>query len=158
MMDMQNIDLHSRSLQPDDLDLICQHREKMFLEAGRSPDAVRLMTDSFRPWLRTRLADGRYFGFFLTVQDQVVAGIGLMEIEWPPHPSHPEQDKRAYMLNVYVEPAFRKRGLAKQMMQLAEQEFTRRGLQFAILHATAAGRPLYENLGWSGTTEMAKHL
>ena len=34
----------------------------------------------------------------------------------------------------------------------------RRGVTFAILHATAMGRPLYERLGWAATSEMSKPL
>jgi hypothetical protein len=41
-------------------------------------------------------------------------------------------------------------------MNLADAEFARRGIGFAILHATELGRPVYENLGWVPTAEMAK--
>lgn len=117
-----------------------------------------LMTASFRVWLKPRLLDQRYFGFLLSEQTQVIAGIGLMAIDWPPHPSHPMQDQRGYVLNVYVDMAYRRQGIAQQLMRLAEEEFARRGLQFAILHATQMGRPLYEGLGWNASTEMAKTL
>lgn len=43
-------------------------------------------------------------------------------------------------------------------MQLAEDEFARRDLQYAILHATEMGRSLYVALGWHATSEMAKAL
>ena len=81
-----------------------------------------------------------------------------MLIAWPPHPMHPETGLRGYVLNVYVEPRARRRGLARLLMQLADDEFARRGVTYAILHATEQGRPLYERLGWAGTTEMAKTL
>jgi predicted acetyltransferase len=60
------------------------------------------------------------------------------------------------VLNVYVEPTHRRRGLAKQLMAMAEAEFARRGVEFAVLHATEAGRPLYQRNGWSQTSEMSK--
>ena len=65
-------------------------------------------------------------------------------------------DKRGYVLNVFVEPAYRKRGLARELMRLAQAEFARRGIGYAILHTTAKGQPLYQDEGWAGTTEMAK--
>jgi hypothetical protein len=43
-------------------------------------------------------------------------------------------------------------------MKLAEAEFVQRGLSFAVLHATTAGKPVYEGLGWAATTEMAKTI
>ncbi len=128
----------------------------MFRDAGRSDDVLVPMTEHFRAWVRPRLLDGSYFGYAMLEDGVPVAGIGLMLIDWPPHPAHPTQDKRGYVLNVFVEPAHRKRGLARELMRLAEAEFARRGVGYLILHATAKGRPLYQGQGWAGTTEMAK--
>lgn len=150
--------LQVRRLVPDDLELICRHREAMFLEAGGDPAALRVMTEHFRPWLRVRLEDGRYYGFMVMDEGDPAAGIGLMSIDWPPHPAHSTQDQRGYVLNVYVEPAYRRRGLATALMKLAEAEFSRRGLGFAVLHATEVGRPVYQALGWAATREMTKTL
>jgi ribosomal protein S18 acetylase RimI-like enzyme len=147
-----------RALNEGDLELICRHREAMFREAGRDVQTLRTMTGHFRAWLAPRLRDGRYFGYVLSEDGAAVAGIGLMVIDWPPHPLHPEQDVRGYVLNVYVEPEARRRGLARELMRLADEEFARRGVAFAILHATEQGRGLYAGLGWSGTTEMAKRV
>jgi predicted acetyltransferase len=81
-----------------------------------------------------------------------------MIIDWPPHPLHPNEDKRGYVLNVFVEPSHRKRGLAKMLTGLGEAELARRGVSFAILHATRMGRPLYEQIGWTQTAEMSKRV
>lgn len=147
-----------RPVNEGDLDLICRHREAMFLEAGRDAATLQTMTEHFRTWLQPRLRNGTYFGFVLGEHGAPVAGIGLMVIDWPPHPLHPEQDVRGYVLNVYVEPAARRRGLARELMRLADAEFVRRGVQYAILHSTDQGRSLYHDLGWKGTTEMAKRI
>jgi ribosomal protein S18 acetylase RimI-like enzyme len=150
--------MNIRTLCADDLDLVCRHREEMFRDAGRADDVLIPMTKHFREWVKPRLLDGTYFGFVLLDDSAAVAGIGLMLIDWPPHPMHPTQDKRGYVLNVFVEPAYRNRGLARELMQLADEEFIRRGVSYAVLHATEKGKPLYQGLDWSGTTEMAKTL
>jgi len=150
--------MQARVVNSRDLEIICRHREQMFREAGREEKALAPMTATFRNWLRPRLLDQTYFGFFLVNNEDVIAGIGLMEIDWPPHPAHPLQDKRGYVLNVYVEPDHRRQGLGKRLMDMAEAEFSKRGLQFSVLHATQIGRPLYEKIGWQATTEMTKTL
>jgi len=147
-----------RRVVPDDLALICNHRERMFLEADGNAEQLKVMTENFRPWLQTRLRDGRYYGFVLMDNETPAAAVGLMTIEWPPHPAHPTDASRGYVLNVYVEQPYRRQGLASSLMKLAEAEFARRGVRFAVLHGTQAGKPVYEKLGWGATSEMAKRL
>lgn len=150
--------MHVRELRKDESDLVCRHRYEMFREAGRDEQVLQAMTTHFRPWLQPRLDDGTYFGFVVMDNEIPVAGIGLMIIDWPPHPSHPDQGSRGYVLNVYVEPGHRRRGIAQMLMEYADAAFAKRGVQFAILHATEMGRDLYAGLGWNGTTEMAKRF
>ena len=147
-----------RPLTPDDLELVCHHREAMFRDMGRDEDALAALRAPFRAWLAPRLADGTYFGFVAETEGAAVGGVGLMALDWPPHPLHPENNRRGYVLNVYVEPTLRRRGIARALMERAEDEFRRRGLAYAALHAADAARPLYESLGWMPTSEMAKRL
>jgi GNAT superfamily N-acetyltransferase len=155
------VTLRTRPVTVDDLELVCRHREQMFRESnapGRTEAILKSQTEHFRPWLAERLKDASYFGWIVEDASEAVAGIGLMVIDWPPGPSHPTQDQRGYVLNVFVEASHRKRGIAKMLMEMADREFAQRGVAFLILHATRMGRPLYERLGWSATSEMAKSL
>jgi ribosomal protein S18 acetylase RimI-like enzyme len=145
----------TRPVGPRDLELICEHRERMFAESGRTRESLRPMTAAFGEWLAPRLADGRYFGWMLEEAGAVIAGLGMMVIDWPPHPSHPADHRRAYILNVFVEPEHRRRGLARRLMVLAEARGRELGVSYAILHSTRQGRALYESLGWGPTSEMA---
>lgn len=147
-----------RTLTGADLDLVCRHRAEMFREAGTPDPTLAAMDAPFRDWLQPRLHDGRYFGFAAEHAGDAIAAVGLMEIDWPPHPQHPGDDRRGYVLNVYVEPAHRGRGVARMLMDASDVEFRRRGIGYAILHSTTAGRPVYERAGWSATSEMAKRL
>jgi ribosomal protein S18 acetylase RimI-like enzyme len=49
--------------------------------------------------------------------DRPVASAGLLILDWPPHPFDPEGELRGYLLNVYVEPEYRKRGLAHELVE-----------------------------------------
>src|SRR5438105_7004524 len=131
----------ARPVAARDLELICEHRERMFAESGRTRESLQPMTAAFRQWLIPRLGDGSYFGWMLEDAGQVVAGLGMMVIDWPPHPSHPTDDRRSYILNLFVEPEHRRKGFAKQLMTLAEQRARQLGLRYAILHSTGRAGP-----------------
>ena len=123
--------ISTRPIRVDDVELVCRQREQMFRESdtpGRTEAILETQTAHFRPWLAKHLGDGSYFGYIVEDHGKPVAGIGLMIIEWPPGPSHPTQDRRGYVLNVFVEPSHRKQGIAKALMHRAEQEFAERGV------------------------------
>ena len=147
-----------RPVTTGDLDLICRHRHEMFKASGRTDAIVQPSTDAFRDWLKPRLDDESYFGWIAQLDRVDVAGLGMMVIDWPPHPAHPLQARRGYILNVFVEPSCRGQGLARALMEMAMEEARRRDLQYLILHATAMALPMYEKFGWRRTSEMSMTL
>jgi ribosomal protein S18 acetylase RimI-like enzyme len=150
--------LKTREVRLSDLDVIATHRCKMFEDMGANGATLETMAHNFASWVGPRLADGRYLGFLVEDENAVVAGIGVMLLDWPPHILHPESSQRGYILNLYVEPEYRGRGIATDLTRLAEACLADRGIRYAILHASPKGRPLYEKLGWASTSEMAKTL
>ena len=154
----RGLDVSLRPVEPGDLETICSHRAAMFRDAGWPVASVAAMTATFRAWLSDRLDDGTYFGFLAMKAGVPIGGVGLMVIAWPPHPLHPATAKRGYILNVYVERSARRRGVARRLMAASDQAFSERGISYLALHASDAGQPLYEGLGWGRTSEMAKQL
>jgi ribosomal protein S18 acetylase RimI-like enzyme len=155
---LQEAEVDFRTLCEQDLELICRHREEMFRDAGVTEEVLSAMKPHFRAWLGPKLRNGSYFGFLACDENRPVGGIGLLLIDWPPHHFHPTSDKRGYVLNLFVEPAYRRQGLASKLMRLAEIEFANRGISFAVLHASVKGMPLYSELGWTRTSEMSKQI
>jgi len=144
-----------RPVGPRDLETIVRHRAGMFRESGCPEGDLAAMSAGFRPWLESRLADGTYFGWMIEADGEPVAGLGMMVLDWPPHLYHPADSRRAYVLNVFVEPEYRGKGLASELMREAVAEAERRGIVFMTLHASSQGQPLYEKLGWKQTSEMS---
>ena len=52
-------------------------------------------------------------------------------------------------MNVYVKKDFRRKGLAKKMLELLIEEAKTRDVTEISLDATEKGRPLYESMGFS---------
>jgi GNAT superfamily N-acetyltransferase len=145
----------TRAVTPADLELICRHREAMFRDAGQPENVLANMTIHFREWLRPKLIDQSYFGWITERAGEPIAGLGMIVIDWPPHPFHPACNQRGYILNVFVEPPHRGKGIARALMRRAQDEARARGITYLVLHATPAGRRLYEKMGWKSTTEMS---
>jgi ribosomal protein S18 acetylase RimI-like enzyme len=104
--------------------------------------------------VKERIAEGKYFGWIVEEDGKLAASAGMLIMDWPPHPMHPEGRERAYLLNVFVEPEFRRRGLANALVEQCMKEAERRGIRVVTLHSSDAGRPVYEKLGFRSTSEM----
>ncbi len=147
--------LEIRTATAADAKLITHHRRRMFVDAGRADNQVLdIMARNFEPWVAKAIEDGKYIGWLTSDDGHVVAGAGLMILDWAPHPLDPRSSHRGYLLNVYVEPEYRRRKLASQLIELALAEARRRKIRVVALHSTEAGRRLYESNGFRTTNEM----
>ncbi|MDF1504428.1 GNAT family N-acetyltransferase [Roseisolibacter sp. H3M3-2] len=145
-----------------DVRLIAEHRAAMWADMGQlHPDAVAAMVDETAARLGPALAEGRYVGWLLESAahpGRVVAGAGVLLREQLPFPVDGGRAVRfgeqGLVINVYTDPAWRRRGLAERLMRALLAWAETRGLSSVILHASDDGRPLYERLGFRGTNEM----
>ena len=127
----------------------------MFAATGGIDDgALEVMRRHCKPWIARLIDQQKYFGWILQDGQHAVASAGLLILDWPPHPLDPTGQQRAYILNVFVAPDYRRRGLARQLVEHCMGEARRRNIRVVALHASEAGRPLYESFGFRSTSEM----
>lgn len=61
---------------------------------------------------------------------------------------HNPSGRKAYIMNMYTRPEYRRRGIAYHTLDLLVKEIRRRGITSISLEATDMGRPLYEKYGF----------
>ena len=89
----------------------------------------------------------------LALDGDVVAGCASMSfMRIMPTFSHPT-GKRAHLMNVYTRSEYRRQGIARKMVNMLIDETWKRGATEISLDATKMGRPLYESLGFTNSTE-----
>ena len=54
----------------------------------------------------------------------------------------------AFLMNIYTAPAYRRRGVARRIVEKLIEDAKARGIRSVLLEATEMGRPLYESLGF----------
>ncbi len=140
---------------------IAAQRAAMFAEMGelavsRVPDLVRRATH----YLEAAIASGEYTGFLASPSGEdgvIIGGAGAQVRRTLPHPREPDgtpHGTQAIVLNVYTDPAWRGHGVAELLMQRVIRWAGEAGMDTLVLHASTAGRPLYEKLGFAATSEM----
>ncbi len=139
-----------------DVDHIVEQRRQMFLDIGfqAEEDTIARTARAFGPWVEQKMSAGDYLAWFATTErGEVVAGLGLWLIEWPPHLVG-TSDHRGYILNVYTHPDHRRQGLAKRLTETAIDWCKQHGIDYIFLHASPHGRRVYESLDFKQGSEM----
>jgi len=153
------LEIGVRTATVNDAPVIVSHRRNMFRDMGyRDEGALDSMAMKFLAWLQAKMRSREYLTWLAVTSDNsVIAGAGLWLMDWPPHMIG-TSSKRGNILNVYTEPEFRHRGLARLLTQAALEWCRSNGIDCVILHASAEGRALYESLGFQPTNEMRIRL
>ena len=151
-----------RQAETTDIPQLAHHRAAMFRDMGQlAPhleDGLELATASY---LHEAMPRGEYLAWVAEVDGPPAsviggAGVQLRPILPRPRPGVEELEPgpEAIVLNVYVEPSWRRRGVAEALMRALLSALAERGIRRVVLHAAADGRRLYERLGFRPTNEM----
>ncbi len=148
-----------RTATVNDVPTLILHRRMMWWDMGRRDDrAFEAMEEAAREYFPAAVADGSYRGFLaVTNSGEVVGGGGIVISAWPGILGQ-RQPRRAMILNMYVEKPYRRRGIARALMETMIDFCRREGFAHVGLHASDEGRPLYEKLGFKPTNEMRLDL
>lgn len=133
-----------------------QFLKEIYPKAGNSQDDQ--LKDHLRSYLTEHLSHDNFVNWFADKDGEVVGSAGIVFYNQPPL-YHNLEGKVAYILNVYTLPAYRRRGIAKTLLQKIMDEAKRRNTGKVSLHTSKEGRALYEQFGFlAGDNEMTCQL
>ena len=135
----------------DDIELLMSSRLEMLNVVNNLPADYEYSEEIVRE-SRDYFLNGDHITV-LAVDDGEVIGCASMSFMWiMPTFSHPT-GKRAHLMNVYTRSEYRRQGIARKMVNMLIDETWKRGATEISLDATTMGRPLYESLGFTNSTE-----
>lgn len=148
-------DIAIRTATLEDLPIILHHRREMFRAMGYTDPAVLEPLEPLaEQYFQEAFRKGTFHGWLaVDAAGTVVGGGGVADLTLPPGPFAPTPT-RPEILNVYVEPAYRRQGIARRLMEVMIDWCRAQGFAFVGLHASDEGRPLYASMGSEPTPEM----
>lgn len=142
----------------DDIPEIVRQRRRMYEDMHYTDLAALERSASLNTaYLQEAIAEGFFRSWLACVGSRAVAGGAVLIVPWPAHP-YDLECRRATILNVYTEPEYRRRGIARHLMETMITWCKQEGLARINLHASEDGRPLYESLGFEPSNEMRLKL
>ena len=135
----------------DDIELLMSSRLEMLKVVNNLPADYEYSEEIVRE-SRDYFLNGDHITV-LAIDDGKVIGCASMSFMWiMPTFSHPT-GKRAHLMNVYTRSEYRRQGIARRMVEMLIDETWKRGATEISLDATTMGRPLYESMGFTNSTE-----
>lgn len=130
---------HVRPLYLLDAEFIARHR---YYDSGSHRDL-----EAYASWVASRIQTGSYFGFVAEISGRIVAGAGVVLLDWGPTRGD-VCPTRARMVNVYTEPRHRRQGIANDLVGRLLAACRDRGIRSCSLATSEEASGMYAALGF----------
>ena len=142
-----------------DLDVLVHQRRAMWMDLGIKDSARLDKADrDYRRWTQTRIRNHQLIGWMVEDKRGRIAGSGCVWL----HPIQPSprwhSTLQPYLLSMYTEPEFRRRGVASMVVSEAIEWSRKKGYGRLALHASEMGRGVYKKFGFTRGWEMRINL
>jgi GNAT superfamily N-acetyltransferase len=151
-----------RLAQKADAATIARHRAEMFRDMGElHDDQYDALLRATTEYAKHAIDGGEYVGWLASPHarpDVIAAGAGVQIRTLIPRPGPGGTGllvgRQGLIVNVFTERPYRRRGLARQLMEGLLAWAKGNDIASVVLHASAEGRMLYDQLGFVPTSEM----
>lgn len=147
--EMKMIDI--RIATKDDIDCLMSIRLEMLTVVNNLPENYE-HSDEVINESRDYFLNGDQMTVLASDGDKVIGCASMSFIRIMPTFAHPT-GKRAHLMNVYTRSEYRRHGIARKMVEMLIEKTWEKGATEIRLDATAMGKPLYESMGFTDSTE-----
>lgn len=143
-----------------DIEELIDFRIRMRNEREDSIDGVEL--DKFKEnsykYFQEHISDNSFISWVVEENGKIEAVSGISFYFVPPTYSNTSGEV-AYIMNMYTNPCYRRKGIATKLLDLLVKEAEERKLTKVILNASDMGRHLYEKYGFKdGVDDMVYYI
>ena len=144
------MDLIYKKATLDDIDLLTETRITILKAANQlsdDADMSEVKKESYH-YYKQALRDGCHDAWLDFDGKRFVGAGGVSFFQVMPTYHNPS-GKKAYIMNMYTDPDYRRRGIAFKTLDILVKDIKKKGITAILLEATEMGRPLYEKYGFT---------
>lgn len=133
----------------EDIDMLVKTRIEVLRAANGLKDEtdMEFVEEQSREYYEESLQAGTHTAY-LVFDEEKFAGAGGISFFRVMPTYHNPTGWKAYIMNMYTAPKYRRKGVAYHTLELLIEEAKKRNLCYLSLEATDMGRPLYERYGF----------
>ncbi len=133
----------------EDLDVLVTTRIEVLRAANNLDESIDMseVEQQTRTYYSIALSDDTHTAYLVFDGNRFAGAGGVSYFKVMPTYHNPSGEK-AYIMNMYTAPEYRRQGIAYKTLDLLVNDAKRRGITAISLEATDMGRPLYEKYGF----------
>lgn len=143
------MDLTYKRATIEDIDILTETRIDVLRAANKLPgdtDMSEVKKQSYN-YYKKALCDDTHIAYLIFDESYFVGAGGVSFFQVMPTYHNPS-GKKAYIMNMYTNPEYRRKGIAYKTLDMLIKDTKGKGIINISLEATAMGRPLYERYGF----------
>ena len=134
-----------RKLEEKDLETFIRMRITQLREEGATEDLD--LVPALMDYYHRHMADGTFVSWLAVDDDQIVGPSGMSFVEKPPYFGCPT-GRVGLLSSMYTDPAYRRRGIAKELLRRVVEEAREYGCGSVQITASDMGVLLYTDFGF----------
>ena len=134
-----------RKLEEKDLETFIRMRITQLREEGATEDLD--LVPALMDYYHRHMADGTFVSWLAADNDQIVGTSGMSFVEKPPYFGCPT-GRVGLLSSMYTDPAYRRRGIAKELLRRVVEEAREYGCGSVQITASDMGVLLYTDFGF----------
>lgn len=134
----------------EDIELLVTSRIEVLRAANKLDESVDMSEVEIqaREYYEKALVDGSHTAILVMDGDRFIGAGGMSYYSVMPTYHNPSGEK-AYVMNMYTNPDYRRRGIAYKTLDLLVKDAKTKGVNCISLEATEEGKKLYEKYGFT---------
>ena len=130
-----------------DSESLANLRREFLTEGGGDAKVVGRLAGAIRTYFSEMLSAGDFVAAVAVVGDEIIGTSGMVYDRHPPLVKNPT-GLCPYIMNMYVRPEYRRRGVATKLLKMLIAEAGKSGAQAITLHHWAGKRNFYAQAGF----------
>ena len=151
---MNDMRIQYRKLTEQDISRFIEMRIVQLREEGATEDID--LTAALEDYYRRHLADDTFISWLAVDGDRIVATSGMSIVEKPPYFSCPT-GKIGLLSSMYTEKAYRRQGIARELLGRVVEEAKARGCGAVQITASDMGVYLYSSYGFTKNVNFMQY-
>lgn len=137
-----------RKATTEDIPELVRLRIEFLKEVGKTETYHQGIALELETYFKEHLQAGDYVNWLAVQGHTIISTAGICFYTIPPNFMN-HTGNRAYILNVYTLPKYRRKGISKQVFSKLMAEVRERKIEQVSLHATKDGEKLYREFGFT---------